>query len=186
MMPSTNYHKFKKLLPDPQEQILNTLGNSAAEAFAQTRRLKKGFAILTNKRVCFKGKCHVRTDSGSIRRLNSYAVDLQDIEACSVVSTRSAILHILAILTAIFAVIVNGWEVYRLLSGVFREQMLFNILIPWLLALVFTLLNQMFSQNLLRVTCKSSSLIFYLQWISSAEAEAFRETLDRARIQHTA
>ena len=179
-MPSTNYHKFNHLLTDPNEQILNTLANSAAEAFASTGKVKKGFAILTNQRVYFKGKCLMRSERGSKHKKKAYAVDLQDITATSVVNTRSLPFHIIAKILALFAVIITIWEIYHLVLGIMGGYILLNIVISWLLALVFALFDRWLTCRLFKISFAGGSIAFPLPWISPAEANAFRETLLQA------
>lgn len=179
-MPSTNYHKFKKLLPDPNEQILNTLGNIAAETYVNTGKLKKGFAILTNERVYFKGKCFIHTNRGKTRKQQAYAVDLQDITATSVVNSSSLPFHIIALLLLTTSIIITAWEVFKLVSGVYHDYLLLNIALPWLLTLVFTLFDQFLSCRLIKISFTGGSLAFDLPWISPEEAEVFEKSLRQA------
>ena len=183
-MPSRNYHKFTNLLSGPDEQILNILGNSAAEAFANTGKPKKGFAILTNERVYFSGKCFIRSGRGKSRRQQTYTVGLQDITATGIVNTRSLVCRILVWLFTAFAIAISAWEIYKLLSGDFSVlniiPLMLKIVLPWLLALVFTLLEQSLSCHLFKISYTGGSIAFDLRWISQAEAEAFQDSLHQA------
>ncbi len=64
---------------DNNEKIISVLGNNFLQTFISTGTLGKGFALLSDKRIYFKGKCLTRVGSRWITSKEERAVNIEDI-----------------------------------------------------------------------------------------------------------
>jgi len=72
--------KFKDFFMSPNERLITMLGNSYIENFFHNGSVKNGFAVVSDKRIYFRGKRYDVYDDGSvIKTYNSRTVDLTDV-----------------------------------------------------------------------------------------------------------
>lgn len=67
------------LFSDPQEQLVAVLGKDAAKEFFSTGKLGEGFAVLSNRRLYFRGVCRLRRGHRFSKRRTERTVDVADI-----------------------------------------------------------------------------------------------------------
>ena len=71
--------KFKKIFIEPTEEFVSSIGKTYIKSYLTDGSLFKGFAIVSNKRVYFKGSCYER-EGKECRKINEERiVDLSDI-----------------------------------------------------------------------------------------------------------
>lgn len=86
---------MKKILVDENEEIVAVLGNSYVESFLATGSAQKGYAVVTNKRVYFRGNCYYRERKGYKASSEVRTVDLKDVTGTGFINKRYPILKLL-------------------------------------------------------------------------------------------
>ena len=77
-------NKFKDFFMSPNERMVTVLGNSYLQTFLNNGDIRKGFAIVSNRRAYFRGTSYNVTEDKKgkrhlIRTHQSRVVDLRDI-----------------------------------------------------------------------------------------------------------
>lgn len=72
-------NNLNDILFSKDEKIVSVLGNSLAQKFMATGKIGDGFAVLSDKRLYFKGKCFYKGNKGFYKKLEEKAVDLKDV-----------------------------------------------------------------------------------------------------------
>ena len=67
------------ILFNRNEKIISVLGNNAIQKFLSTGTLGNGFAVLSDKRLYFRGKCLYKKGNSFEARQEEKAVDLKDV-----------------------------------------------------------------------------------------------------------
>lgn len=70
---------LREILFDQKEKIVAILGNNVVQKFLSTGVLGEGFAILSDKRLYFRGKCLYKKGKGFYTSHEEKAVDLKDV-----------------------------------------------------------------------------------------------------------
>ena len=149
--------KLKALLIDPSESVKTVLGNNLAQTFLTTGELGNGFAVLTDKRVYFKGKCLVRTGKGFSFNIAERTVDLEDVTGTGFVHTKATWALVMTIISLLAV-----WVTY------------FLALVP---AVLFAVLYRTLSRTVFEISYAGGGIAFDLRWISSQEATDFQRQL---------
>jgi hypothetical protein len=105
-MENTVVTKFNKIFASPTEKFVCTLGNSYAENYLASGSLKNGFAILSDKRVYFKGICYFFTGKNFVKRHEERVVDVKDVTGTGFIHIKSILLLVLAIIFTILPMLV--------------------------------------------------------------------------------
>ena len=71
--------KIEDVLIDYNESVVSVLGNDFITRFLTTGTLSEGFAILSNKRIYFKGKCLSKRNTKFYSSFEERTVDLKDV-----------------------------------------------------------------------------------------------------------
>jgi len=98
--------KFNKIFASPAEKFVCTLGNSFAENFLASGSLKNGFAVLSDKRVYFKGICYISEGKKFIKRHEERIVDVKDVTGTGFIHTKSILLLVIAIIFSILPILI--------------------------------------------------------------------------------
>ena len=70
---------LNEILFDRNEKIVSILGNNTVQKFLTTGVLGNGFAVLSDKRLYFRGKCLYKKGKTFETSLEERAVDLKDV-----------------------------------------------------------------------------------------------------------
>ncbi len=177
-------NKFKNLFVDPNESVEGVLGNNAVQTFFSTGVLGNGFAVLSNKRMYFKGKCYVRAGKGFIKKVEERIVDLGDITGTGFVHNKNLILQwLFYIFTCVgvfgYMIPLPFWIVYFNTNKkwAFNTALVLSGPLSWL----FYFLNNMFNYSLFEVSYAGGGIGFDLHWISNSEAHDFQKLLQAAK-----
>lgn len=76
---AVNFSKFNSILASNNEKIQAILGSGVGHTFLATGELKKGFAILSDKRIYFKGKCFIKKGGIYLLQREERVVDVKDV-----------------------------------------------------------------------------------------------------------
>lgn len=72
-------YNLNDILFNQDEKIVSVLGNNLAQKFISTGKIGDGFAVLSDKRLYFKGKCFYKKNKGFYKKSEEKAVDLKDV-----------------------------------------------------------------------------------------------------------
>ncbi len=171
---------FKKILINPKESVLSVLGNNYAQTFLATGSIGKGFAILSDKRVYFKGKCLYKTGKKYHSSNEERIVDLTDV-------TGSGFEHIVqnsalvwGIIVLILTLALVFWFNTLPISNIdtMRNWVLGIGLFFFAILLISYFANK---RNLFKIDYAGGSIAFDLRFISKSEAETFNKALRNAK-----
>lgn len=70
---------LNEVLLDPNEKIVSALGNNAIQDLMQKGASKEGFAVISDKRMYFRGNCLEKTTYCLRQKFEEKAVDINDV-----------------------------------------------------------------------------------------------------------
>ncbi len=175
--------KLSKIFVETDEQLLAVLGTNTAKTFVSTGVLGNGFAVLSNRRMYFKGKCFVRSGKGFFKKVEERIVDLADVTGTGFIHSQNLITKILfyifAILSAVIPLIIPFWIIY-FATG--KRWAFYVALSLWCgIPLLFYLLYKSYNYSLFEVSYAGGGMGFDLQWITQSEADRFQKSLRKAK-----
>ncbi len=170
-----NDEKFKKIFMSPKEKFVCALGNNYVQNFLANGFLGKGFAVVSDKRVYFKGKAfELGAKKLRIKSVSSN-VDLKDVTGTEVRHVNPVIIMIMAVIIFIMAL------VCFILSAAVET----TIVIVGLFALAFgvflTVAYIMERRTLLTIMFGGGGIAFDLKWYPAQEGENFQKMLRQAK-----
>lgn len=157
--------KLTTLFASPDERLVAVLGNTIAETFLSTGVLGNGFAVLSDKRVYFRGRCFARIGKHFSARKEERIVDVQDITGTGFVYKRPIWPLVLAIL--FFALIPIA-----LLEGVSPF-----VPIPVAVGLAFLIVYACLQHTLFEISFAGGGIAFNVHWFSAEEAQFFQKNI---------
>lgn len=171
--------KFRSFFLAPNEKMVTVLGNSYLQTFLNNGDIRKGFAIVSNKRAYFRGTSYNVTEDKKgkrhlIRTHQSRVVDLRDITGVGFDSYSDEKWIILSFLPVLFLMF------FGLLSTVGRssKNSLTFILFICLLGVVYCWYRYFKSQR----TCviiqhAGGAIAFDKNWYTDDEIEQFQQLI---------
>lgn len=163
---------LSSVLFNKDEHILAVLGNSTIQKFISTGVLGNGFAILTDKRIYFKGKCLIRHGKGFYKKTEEKAVDLKDVTGTGFVYNK-AFWAVCAMVASIFLSFFAG------LAETFTSSIVFGILMIVLMIScpVFLFIFLKYNYSAFEISYAGGGIGFDIHWITSAESSQFQTKL---------
>lgn len=162
-------NQISSILADPNEQIVSVLGNSIFQNFLANGFLGKGFAILSDKRVYFKGKCFVRSGEKFISQQEERVVDVNDVTGTGFVHKSNSTALFIAII-CLFLSLVFGYIMKETGSG---KTMFFILLLLFAVCLVAYFKKQTFFE----IAFAGGGIAFKVNWFPAEESQAFQKNL---------
>lgn len=148
---------------DSNEKIISVLGNNFLQTFISTGTLGKGFAILSDKRIYFKGLCLTRFGSRWVSSKEERAVNIEDITGTGFTLINQIYWLILAAV-----LIFNG---VCMIFGDMGPLGLLSILLGFLFIGVYFVTKQ----TIFEINYPGGSIAFNLKLIKKTEAEEFQK-----------
>lgn len=173
---TSSYHKLKPLLIDQNETICAVLGNNFAQTFLSTGVLGRGFSILTNKRVYFKGNCLVRRGKGFYTKTEERTVDLADVTGTGYVHNNALWAKVLKYLCLAMVAIGFVSFINSIITEIFDPTMNFMFVFG-ILALLFLFLEKTLTYSVFEISYAGGGIAFSLHWIDSQESKEFQKQL---------
>lgn len=187
--------KFKRFFMSPKEKLVTTLGNTYIQNFLNNGSLKKGFAVVSDRRVYFQGTTYeiVTKKSGrkkAIKTRKSRTVDLKDVTGTGYDCYSNYVIKILSILlfiaglifwlTTLFSFEDKSYYDTKLvfhLSGI-HVVILCMLLLPGLISLAIYFHSKV---NLVAVQFAGGEIAFDIRWFSEKEIADFQRQLRLAK-----
>lgn len=177
--------KIKESFVEPEENLVDILGTNTAKTFFSTGVLGNGFAVLSDKRMYFKGRCYVRAGKGFFKKMEERVVDLNDITGTGFVHNKNIITTILYYVAfAISCAIWFSWPfwgIYYATGKQWAKKVAWGIqCIFWMMPL-FYIIYKAFNYSLFEVSYAGGGIAFDLSWITKADSDNFQKTLQKAK-----
>jgi len=174
-----DYERFRSLLIDRNERIEAVIGNSCAQNFLATGTLGNGFAVLTNKRVYFKGKCIFLSGKRIYSKAEENTVDLKDITGTGFVHNNAIWMKILMIIFLVIAAF--GTFITFINATTLGHEERFSEIGVWLvfggIGLLFMFLFKMYHYSLFRIAYAGGGIAFDVRWTTQQETKLFQQQL---------
>ena len=154
------------------EQARRVIGGGFLDNWIQSGGLNKGFGVLTNRRLYYRGKCFHKLGGGYVRTKEDCIVDLQDITSSGFLYTQ----HIWMLLLAIVGFIALF---YTLFSDAKEAAPYIFIVSVLLLAAYFIFRSTMYT-----VTFAGGSLSIKASSYGIKDLKAFDKELHQAKDEH--
>lgn len=158
------------------EEFVTGLGNSYLQSLIGGSGLRKGGAIVSNKRVYFKGTCYNFSSGrrGTFRSKRSAVVDLHEVTGTEIIYGNKLIyiilLIIFAIATGIFFIASFDFQGYLSLS-----------MIGLCLTLIDVFLLKIHVRDYISINYSGGAIAFNLNWYSMSDVVRFQEELHIAK-----
>ena len=162
--------KLTAMFVSSDERPVAVLGTNTAETFFSTGTLGNGFAVLSNKRVYFRGRSFVRTGKRFSARSEERVVDVQNITGSGFIYSNPVWLLVLSIVLFIGAIVC--------LTQIINGSNAWPALIPaLLLSAVSFALYRIKKRTLFEISFAGGGIAFNVSWFPMAEAQFFQKNL---------
>lgn len=176
--------KVKESFIEPEENLVGVLGTNTAKTFFSTGVLGNGFAVLSDKRMYFKGRCYIRAGKGFYKKMEERVVDLNDITGTGFQHNKNVVFSLLfKVFTALFSISciipLIFWVVYlqNNKKWAFTTALILSGPFSWL----FYFLDKMYNYSLFEVSYAGGGIAFDLSWITKADSDNFQKSLQKAK-----
>ncbi|MGN1131126.1 MAG: SHOCT domain-containing protein [Ruminococcus sp.] len=183
-----NLDQYRQILFDQTEKVVAVLGNSTAQTFISTGVLGNGFAILSNKRVYFKGKCLVRQGRGMYRKIEEKSVDVNDITGTGFVHNSAVWAKIVYTICFVIGIIFLCCSPYAVIGGAMQAGVVgaaggiiaaLIYLIFWGgLYFLFKFLYKRYNYSAFEIAYAGGSIAFDMHWITNEESKEFQREIN--------
>lgn len=156
--------KLTSMFVSSDERCVAILGSNAAETFFSSGTLGNGFAVLSNKRVYFRGRCLIRTGKRISAQKEERVVDVQNITGTGFVYNNPVGLLVCAIACLVISLlIISGAGVYT---------------IPLIVVgIIFFFLYRSRKRTLFEISFAGGGIAFNVSWFPAEEAQFFQKNI---------
>ena len=168
-------NQFTAMFASPDERLVSVLGNNIAQTFFATGTIGKGFAVLSDRRVYFKGKCLQRTGKRFSAIHEERVVDVSNVTGTGFVHTNPVWLLVISIVLfalAVFFLMVSGKMYYYH----FFFYLLIALLFGGLGGLFLWLYNSR-KRTIFEIAFAGGGIGLDASWIDAQEAEFFQKNI---------
>lgn len=177
---------------DPNEKYVSSLGNGYIVNYLSTGNLRRGFSLISDKRVYFKGSCFSVQGKHVVKSNEERAVDLKDVTGSGFIYKNSTGLLIGAIITSVLAAsILLYWLISLMSQGVTFLMSLMWLMLPEgmlpLLVLILGILMALWigyfksRKTLFEIDYAGGKIAFDVSLYSKEEMDDFQKQLRRAK-----
>ena len=170
---NNNFDKAKALLIDPTEEVKSVLCNNFMQTFISTGKLGKGFAILTDKRIYFKGKCYFRKGKAFYSKSEEKVVDLNDVTGTGFVHNKAP----WAKIARTVFLIALAFFTFALFISIEPIQILIVMLICTALTALFHAIYKIYNYSVFEISYAGGGIAFDMNWITQQESKEFQQQI---------
>lgn len=197
---SLDFNKFETFFMEPIEKFVAVLGNNYVQNFLSNGTISKGFAVVSNKRVYFKGTAYSKQGKKLYKSNEEQVVDLKDVTGTGYIRLKRlwmllssigfCILSIIAfILMTVSKVNFNKATSHYSLDNAMLEMaykslsnrlniMFITSLVLALLLFLFYLIKRL---NLFEISYAGGKICFDTVWYDKSEIDDFQRQLRLAK-----
>lgn len=163
--------KLTSLFASPDERLVAVLGNTIAETFLSTGVLENGFAVLSDKRVYFRGRCFSRTGKHFSVRTEERVVDVQDISGTGFVFSNPIWLLVASII--FFCGVIVG---VKCLQSDMIVAIIFLTAVP-VIGIILLMIYFSEKHTLFEISFAGGCIAFDVRWFPAEEAQFFQKNI---------
>lgn len=163
---------YKSIFLNSNEEFICALGNDYLQNFLAGGGLTKGFAVLSDKRVYFKGKCFVKNGIRYSKSTEERIVDVKDVTGSGFINKNPiwalvvSIYFFICIFTLFLNAIVHTDSKYLVL-------MFFNAAFSG----IFYYIYKSLKHNFFQIQYAGGVIAFETKWYGVDEAQKFQKAL---------
>jgi hypothetical protein len=174
--------RFRGFFMSPKEKLVCTLGNTYVQSFLSGGGATKGFSVVSDKRVYFRGTTFW-VEGKKIRKMQeSKTVDLKDVTGTSVTFVSNPWMPLLGGFISFFSFVLL---MIVAVGGVYDQGLAVMFIIGGVLGLLigisFIIAYFMTRINLLKVEYAGGCIGFDIRWFPMQEAETYQKQLRLAK-----
>ena len=173
---------IKSMFVDANEQQIAVLGGNYLSNFLATGSIEKGFCVLSDKRVYFRGKCYYKSGGGYKTRLEDRVVDVKDITGTGFSETRLLILKILAIASLVWALVA---AVFIFPDPYFDPRVLSFLLMGASPAIIVCAAYFFVKLKVFEIVFAGGHIAFKASLYDAAEMQNFQKSVRKAKDNYT-
>ena len=167
------FSKFRTILSTDTESIEAVLGNSIAQTFFTTGQISNGFAILSNKRIYFKGKTFTKKGNFYYIQKEEHIVDVKDVTGTGFVHNNPIWMKILGIILIAFTFLITP---IISTTGVLIIPPVVLLLLP-VIGIFLLILGAKYTANIFQINFAGGCIGINTFWSTKEEIQAFQNTL---------
>ena len=165
-------NQFTAMFASPDERLVSVLGNNIAQTFFATGTIGKGFAVLSDRRVYFKGKCLQRTGKRFSAIHEERVVDVSNVTGTGFVHTKPVWLLVISIVLFVLAAVYFVVSVANLAFIGLLAVLLFGGL-----GGLFLWLYNSRKRTIFEIAFAGGGIGLDASWIDAQEAEFFQKNI---------
>ena len=165
-------NQFTAMFASPDERLVSVLGNNIAHTFFATGTIGKGFAVLSDRRVYFKGKCLQRTGKRFSAIHEERVVDVSNVTGTGFVHTKPVWLLVISIVLFVLAAVYFVVSVANLAFIGLLAVLLFGGL-----GGLFLWLYNSRKRTIFEIAFAGGGIGLDASWIDAQEAEFFQKNI---------
>ena len=165
-------NQFTAMFASPDERLVSVLGNNIAQTFFATGTIGKGFAVLSDRRVYFKGKCLQRTGKRFSAIHEERVVDVSNVTGTGFVHTKPVWLLVISIVLFVLAAVYFMVSVANLAFIGLLAVLLFGGL-----GGLFLWLYNSRKRTIFEIAFAGGGIGLDASWIDAQEAEFFQKNI---------
>lgn len=179
--PAFDTSKFSKIFTSPTEKFVTALGNNYVQSFITSGNISNGFAVVSDKRVYFKGTAYYREGKKLKKRNEERIIDLQDVTGTGYTLCKQLGFLLTFIISTIIAVL--AIVIVVVLES---EDLLFIAGACLLTGLAFLFMYFTNLMNLFEISSSGAVICFDTSWYNKEEIDDFQKHLRLAKDNYIA
>lgn len=180
--PIYNNRRYSKIFMKPDEKFIYAFGNNYLETFLSTGALGNGFAVISDKRVYFKGKMfNLGEGKVFVMSQESKVVDLKDITGTSVMSTYKPWMMPLGTAMLVMSLVIFIIMVSAVKSSGVAVLMLLGSILFFLAGIALYIIDVFNRRNLLKIEFAGGCIAFKVKLYSASDCTNFQKQLSIAK-----
>lgn len=167
-----------------KERFVCSLGNNYLQNFLAGGGLQKGFAVLSDKRVYFKGDCFVRSGKRFSKSTEERVVDVKDITGSGFISTNpiwALIVSIYFIVNTFIALLISIPSISLFANSEDLGIMFLPVLFGVVISGIFYYIYISKKHNFFQIQYAGGVIAFETKWYGVNEAQKFQKALRLAK-----
>lgn len=175
---------YKSIFLNSREKFICALGNNYLQNFLAGGGLQKGFAVLSDKRVYFKGDCFVRSGKRFSKSTEERVVDVKDITGSGFISTNpiwALIVSIYFIVNTFIALLTSIPSISLFANSEYLGIMFLPVFFGVAISGLFYYIYISKKHNFFQIQYAGGVIAFETKWYGANEAQKFQKALRLAK-----
>ena len=167
--------KYDKLFASSKENFICALGNNYLKNFLTSGYISNGFAVLSDKRVYFKGNCFTRNEKNMFTNIKEEKiVDVKDVTGTGFIIDNALGALVSSILMTLVTIILFGVYPSLFESGAISFTLIGITIFLWILFMVRR-------KSFFQITFSGGQILFKKSWFNDSEIQEFQRNIRLAK-----